>query len=136
MNLYIRIKNGEPFEHPIFEDNFRAAFPDVDTDNLPPEFARFERVPRPLLGVYEVYVDQSYQNVGGVYKDVHQTRDMTPEEIAAKQQEVRDTWAAGPNWTSWTFDEETCLYYPPVEKPSDGLYNWDEATLSWVPAGT
>ena len=41
MELFIQIRNGQPFEHPIFGDNFRQAFPDVDVDNLPPEFARF-----------------------------------------------------------------------------------------------
>ena len=41
MELFIRIKDGEPFEHPIFGDNFRAAFPDIDSDNLPPDFVRF-----------------------------------------------------------------------------------------------
>ena len=55
MKLYIRIKDGQTFEHPIFEDNFREAFPDVDVNNLPDEFAHFERVAPPTRGVYEVY---------------------------------------------------------------------------------
>jgi len=45
MNLYIQIKNGQPFEHPIFEDNFIEAFPDADINNLPSEFAKFRRIP-------------------------------------------------------------------------------------------
>ena len=44
MELFIRLVNGEPFEHPIMGDNFREAFPHIDTDNLPSEFARFLRV--------------------------------------------------------------------------------------------
>ena len=44
MELFIQIRDGLPFGHPIYGDNFRQAFPDVDLENLPPEFARFERI--------------------------------------------------------------------------------------------
>jgi hypothetical protein len=44
MELYIQIRNGQPFEHPILGDNFRQAFPKIDVSNLPPEFAKFERI--------------------------------------------------------------------------------------------
>ena len=34
---------------------------------------------------------------------------------------------------SWVLNEDTCLWQPPVPMPIDGqLYNWDEATTSWV----
>jgi hypothetical protein len=80
MNLYIRIKNGQPFEHPILEDNFLRAFPDVDIKNLPPEFAKFQRIEQPLPGSYEVYVGVTYELVDGVVTDVHHFRPMTQEE--------------------------------------------------------
>ena len=32
MELYIRIVDGKPFEHPILGDNFRSVFPDIDTN--------------------------------------------------------------------------------------------------------
>lgn len=36
-------------------------------------------------------------------------------------------------YPSWSLNEETCLWYPPVPYPDDGkMYVWDEATLSWV----
>lgn len=84
MELFIRIVDGQPFEHPIFEDNFRQAFPDVDVNNLPPEFARFERVAIPEIGLYEVYEGVSYELIDGVYKDVHHVRLMTDAEKEAK----------------------------------------------------
>jgi len=85
MELYIRIKDGQPFEHPILGDNFREAFPDIDTNNLPPEFARFTRIEAPTLDVYEVYEGGEYQlQEDGSYMDVHTTRDMTAEEKAAR----------------------------------------------------
>lgn len=83
MNLYIQIRDGQPYEHPIMEDNFVAAFPNVDLVNLPPEFARFERVPQPVWGEYEVYEGARYEWVDGVVKDVHVVRPMTEQERTA-----------------------------------------------------
>jgi hypothetical protein len=84
LELYIQIRNGQPFEHPIFADNFRAAFPDVDTENLPDTFAKFIRVEAPVPDTYEVYEGVTYQWVDGVVKDVHSVRPMTEEERTAK----------------------------------------------------
>ena len=83
--LYIQIRDGQPYEHPIFGENFRQVFPDVDLDNLPPDrFARFIRVEPPVLGEYEVYEGVSYQWRGDVVKDVHHVRPMNNIERAAK----------------------------------------------------
>ena len=82
MELYIRLVNGQPVDHPILGDNFRAAFPDIDTSNLPSEFAPFERI-QPAPQKYEVVVGVTYQFVGNVVKDVWAYRPMTDEERAA-----------------------------------------------------
>jgi hypothetical protein len=133
MNLYIRLKNGQPFEHPILEDNFRAAFPHVDLNNLPDWVAKFERIPQPTPGVYEVYEGVTYERDGDTFKDVHHVRAMTAEEKTAKQNEIKSAWVEYPGWASWTFDEETCSFKPPVSRPTDGKpYQWDEQTVSWV----
>lgn len=90
MELFIRIKDGQPFEHPIFGCNFRAAFPDVDVDNLPPEFARFERIDCPnSASTFEVNA-VSYQWVDGVVKDIWSVRQMTPEEKDQKLKRLSD----------------------------------------------
>jgi hypothetical protein len=133
MELFIRIKDGQPFEHPIFGDNFRQAFPDVDTNNLPAEFARFVRVAAPAIGVYEKNQTVSYQLVNGVYTDVFAVEQMTAEEIVAKQQAVKDAWVANDGHASWTFNEATCSFQSPVPYPTDGkFYRWDEPTLAWI----
>lgn len=81
MELFIRIKDGQPFEHPIFGDNFREVFPHIDTNNLPPEFARFERVPCPEnAGALEKNVVH-YAWVNGIVKDVWSVAPMTEEEV-------------------------------------------------------
>ena len=134
MELFIRIKNGQPFEHPIFGDNFRQAFPYINTNNLPVDFARFNRVQPPVLGVYEKNQTVSYQLINGMYTDVFACEQMTAEEITAKQQSVKTAWLEN-GFASWVFNETTCGFEPPVPRPNDGkFYLWDEPTTSWVEA--
>jgi hypothetical protein len=47
--------------------------------------------------------------------------------------EVRDAFYAPQPYPSWTLDEQTCIWQPPVAYPSDGnKYSWDESSVSWV----
>jgi hypothetical protein len=80
MDLFIRIVDNQPFEHPILSNNFCQAFPHIDTNNLPSEFVRFQRIQPPVLGDYEVYEGLSYALVDGICKDIHHVRQMTQEE--------------------------------------------------------
>lgn len=92
MELFIQIRDGQPYQHPIFGDNFRSAFPHIDVNNLPPEFARFERIERPKPGVFEVVSETpTYQWVNGVVKDVWSIRPMTETEESAKRGELANT---------------------------------------------
>jgi hypothetical protein len=132
MELFIRIQNGQPFEHPILGDNFRQAFSNIDTNNLPPEFARFVRVEPPAVGVYEKNQTVSYQLIDGAYTDVFSVEQMTAEEIAVKQQATKDAWLLN-GFASWIFNETTCAFNPPTPRPTDGkVYRWDELTLAWI----
>ena len=132
MNLYIETENGQTKNHPAFEDNLIAAF-----GSVPAHWVPFERVERPVLGVYEVWAEEelTYEIVDGVYKDVWHKRDMTAEEKTARQQGVKDLWAVrdqAENFAAWTFDEATCAYVPPTLMPETGNYFWQGTTLSWV----
>ena len=129
MELFIRIVDGQPFEHPIFGENFKEAFPDIDTNNLPAEFAKFERIECPdTTGPFEFYVG-SYQFVNGIVKDVWTLQQMTQEEREAK---IAKAILDKP-YPSWTFDESICSYIAPTQKPDDGKqYFWRESALSWV----
>ena len=144
MKLFIQIKDGKPFKHPIFEDNFCQAFPDVDINNLPPEFALFERVERPTLNVYETLASNipTYELIDGIYKDVWHVRDMTAEEKTTIQQLVITNFNSqdqAENWSAWTFDEATCKMVPPIPRPepdqtklSVGIFTfWCGADNNW-----
>jgi len=89
MDLFIQIRDGQPYEHPIADWNFYDAFPHIDPNNLPPEFARFERIPYCDIpvGTYEVPI-LSYQWVGSIVKDVWSTRPMTDDEKVIKDIEL------------------------------------------------
>lgn len=132
MELFIQIKDGKPFEHPILGGNFRQAFPHIDPNNLPPEFAQFERIEPPSIGIYEIYEGVTYEKHGDFYKDVHHVRGMTQDEVLAKQNQAKAEWSEN-GFVSWLFDENTCSFVPPIPRPMDGkIYRWDEPTVSWV----
>lgn len=46
---------------------------------------------------------------------------------------VRDAFYEPQPFPSWTLNEDTCLWEPPVPRPYDGMrYDWNEETLNWV----
>jgi hypothetical protein len=119
------------------EENFCAAFPEINIDNLPDNFANFQRIPTPRVGAYEVYEGVYYEWDGAFVKDVHRIRELTPTEKVAKQEAVHREWEENEGPASWVFNEELCGYEPPIPYPDDGnRYIWNEENLSWdlVPA--
>ncbi len=126
MELYIRIKDGRPFEHPILGDNFRQAFPDIDTNNLPPEFARFIRLEPPSVGLFEIG-SCAYGLVNGGYTDIHTTRPMNAEERVARIEQAKAQLP--PNWT---LNEETLQPIRPPRPTTGGPWRFDHEASAWV----
>ena len=139
MYIFIQVKDGQPVNHPALPFNLIQAFGIIPSDWEP-----FLRVERPKLGVYQVFdsKEPTYEKVNGVWTDVWSIRDMTDEEKAAKQQAVKDAWAARPqaqNWAAWAFDEATCNYVPPTPRPDpvEGkIVFWCGAENNWKEAPT
>jgi hypothetical protein len=48
----------------------------------------------------------------------------------------RDAFISPKPYASWVLDEDTCHWEAPVPMPEDGVYQWDEDTLSWVEVQT
>ena len=45
----------------------------------------------------------------------------------------RDAFIPPKPYASWVLNEQSCLWQAPTPMPQDGkMYNWDEATTSWV----
>jgi hypothetical protein len=137
MNLYIETENGQCKNHPAFEYNLIQAF-----GQIPAHWEPFTRVPRPVLGVYDVLESETptYQKVNGVWTDIWSVRPMTVEEKSARQQDVKDFWTQrdqAENWSAWVFNEDTCRYEPPVPPPEpvEGkLIFWSGADNNWKEA--
>jgi hypothetical protein len=49
---------------------------------------------------------------------------------------ARDAFIPPQPYPSWTLDEQTCQWVPPVPMPTDGMYVWNESTLAWRQIGT
>lgn len=130
--LYIQIVNGFPVNHPAFESNLITAFGAVPDDWKP-----FNRVPAPVVGLYQVIdpLEPTYQFLNDYWCDCWTVREMTENEISAKQQPVKDAWANRPyasNFTAWIFDVDTLSYKPPVPRPTDGQnWRWSGAENGW-----
>jgi hypothetical protein len=46
---------------------------------------------------------------------------------------TRDAFIPPNSYQSWSLNEDTCLWEPPVPYPTDGKrYTWNEETQSWV----
>jgi hypothetical protein len=133
MDLLIKIKNGQPFEHPITRENFNQVWPENDFDNPGANFAKFERIQMPVIGVYEIIEGSGYRWNGDIVQDYWLVREMTNEEKLTKQNEIKQIWYENNNFQSWSFDEELCEFIPPVPMPNDEKkYRWDEETINWT----
>ena len=45
---------------------------------------------------------------------------------------TNDVFYAPQPYPSWLLNESTWLWEAPIAMPTDGLYQWDEATTSWI----
>ena len=91
MQLYIQIKDGVAFEHPIMEDNFLQAFPDVDVSNLPPELAKFTRFECNVVCEKFEVPDVRYIQNGDTWEDGWYCREMTETEKNDTTENERQT---------------------------------------------
>ena len=52
--------------------------------------------------------------------------------IGYKYDQTRDAFIPPKPFNSWTLNETTCLWDPPVVKPDDGQrYSWNETNQTW-----
>jgi len=52
--------------------------------------------------------------------------------VGYKYDQTRDAFIPPKPFASWTLNETTCLWDPPVVKPDDGQrYNWNEENQTW-----
>ena len=53
--------------------------------------------------------------------------------IGSTYDSARDAFIPPKPFNSWTLDEETCTWQPPVPRPTDDkVYTWDEDNQQWI----
>lgn len=78
------------------------------------------------------WVQTSYNTRGGQHPENRPLR-KNYAGVGYSYDEVRDAFIAPKIYASWTLNENTCLWEPPVAMPTDDKrYTWDEATVNWV----
>ena len=87
------------------------------------------------------WIQTSYNTLGGVHYDP-ETRQPSADQSKALRKNYagigftydaqRDAFIEPKPFESWTLNEATCLWEPPVARPDDGqLYNWNETEQRW-----
>jgi hypothetical protein len=89
----------------------------------------------------EIYKRTSYNTRGGIH---YQADNNTPSLDQSKAfrknyagigyyyDEIRDAFIPPKPFPSWTLDEFSCLWQPPIPYPNDGkMYTWNEGILNW-----
>jgi hypothetical protein len=88
------------------------------------------------------WIQTSYNTRGGVHYDP-ETREPSADQSKALRKNFagvgysydadRDAFIPPAPFPSYVLEESSCLWKPPVDKPTDGQrYEWDEDTTSWV----
>lgn len=79
------------------------------------------------------WIQTSYNTHGGVHKNGGTPLRKNFAGIGFTYDQTKDAFIPPKPFNSWVLDEQTCLWNAPVAYPTDDkVYNWDEATTSWV----
>ena len=89
----------------------------------------------------DLWVQTSYNTRGGVHYKPNTNEPSDNQNKALRKNyagvgyvynKVRDAFIPPQPFNSWLFNEQTCLWEPPIDCPNDGnFYQWNEQTLSW-----
>lgn len=89
------------------------------------------------------WIQTSYNTHGGVHYEPNTNTPSADQSKALRYNYAgigysydtdRDAFIPPKPYNSWTLDEDTCLWEPPVAYPEDYntvLYSWNEETQSW-----
>tara|TARA_R100000149_G_C5833556_1_gene108212 strand:- start:390 stop:767 length:378 start_codon:yes stop_codon:yes gene_type:complete len=103
----------------------------VHDDCAPTEQAGVEFLQN-LYGSRDVWKQTSYNTAAGEHKLGNTPFRKNYAGIGYKYDQSRDAFIAPKPFNSWTLNETTCVWEPPVEKPNDDkFYSWNEKTKQW-----
>lgn len=75
----------------------------------------------------------SYNTIGGIHELGKEPFRKNYAGIGFFYDSQRDAFIPPQPFPSWTLDEDTCLWNPPIPEPRDGfVYLWSEQELGWI----
>jgi hypothetical protein len=78
------------------------------------------------------WIQTSYNTIGGVHTEGGTPLRKNFASIGGVYDAERDAFYLQQPYPSWTLNEDTCLWNPPVAYPDDGnIYIWNEETQAW-----
>jgi hypothetical protein len=81
---------------------------------------------------WSIWKQTSYNTIGGVHKSGGIPFRKNHAGIGFTYDEDKDAFIPPKPFASWTLNETTCLWDPPVVYPDDDkLYKWNEETQQW-----
>ena len=79
------------------------------------------------------YVQTSYNTYKGVHSDDKTQFRKNYAGIGYSYDSERDAFIPPNAFNSWSLDEDTCQWVPPVPMPEDGQrYQWNEESQEWL----
>jgi len=90
-----------------------------------------EKVINAEASFFDTFVDDSPGDWIQTYKDRSKRKNYAA--VGHSYDQTKDAFIPPQPFSSWTLNETTCLWEPPVAYPNDGeLYDWNENSKSWV----
>ena len=110
-------------------------FAQIDENNIVTQVIVIEQdvVDTGLFGDPASWIQTSYNTSGGVHLLGGTPLRKNYAGIGYTYDNTRDAFIPPKPFNSWVLNETSCLWEAPTPMPVDGkIYNWDEATTSWV----
>lgn len=95
-----------------------------------------------LYGQETIWKQTSINTFGGIYftpntrtpdQDQSKMRRKNYANIGYIYDAANDAFYAPQPFSSWTLNQSTWLWEAPTPMPTDGMYIWNEPTISWMP---
>ena len=116
-------------------------FAEINSDNIVTNIIVAEQdfIDSGAVGNADTWIQTSYNTRGGVH---YAPNSQTPDGgvalrknyagIGSTYDASKDAFYEPQPYPSWTLDNDTCQWNPPIARPDDGkFYNWDEENTEW-----
>ena len=79
-----------------------------------------------------VATEASILNMNGDFVKISDAANSNHCSIGSSYDKEKNVFIRQKPYESWSLDEETSIWQPPVPKPLTGISTWDEESTSWI----